>query len=134
MKRGVYILWILVMLLSVTACKKKKKDSGPSVQGKWTVQVAIQNGSLPADYAAVDGQAAEFTASNYKIGTKQGTYNYTVNQNNTGGEISLSPDIYSGGESKYSVSFSGNKMIWKKNAADPDKSFTNEVTLTFTKQ
>lgn len=142
MRNTSFLAIICMSLLVLLSDCRRRSDVGPRVLGSWTVSVSAAIGTetipAPGDYAAINNQTAEFTGSatngNYRIGNFQGTFTFTFNNNNTGGTIQLSPDIQTGGEPSYTVSFNGNQMIWTRRVSDPNKSFNTIVTLTFTKQ
>jgi hypothetical protein len=136
MKKNLLNLLALTLILFVAvSCKKDSGDSGPSFKAYVKVSdVTVQQGSLPAEYEAIKGKSASFTDTQFTIGNVSGTYSYTPGQNNSGGTVTLSPDIYSGGDSQYTVTFSNNTMVWVKNIADASKGITNNVTITFTTQ
>lgn len=135
MKKYVFNFFALAaILLFAVSCKKDDGDSGPSFKAYVKVSdVTVEQGSLPAEYEAIKGKSASFTDTQFTIGNVSGTYSYTVGNNNNG-TVTLSPDIYSGGDKEYTVTFTNNTMVWVKNIADPSKGITNKVTITFTTQ
>lgn len=133
MKRSINItvvLWALLVVLLLSDCRRRGENV-PGVRGLWELrQVSVEDGDPPATYSSLQGERLVLTKGEYTLGSQSGSYSF----NQALGRIVLTPGLASSSPEEFDVIQSGNQMLWRRNIADPAKSFQNRLSLVFARR